>query len=255
MAGISTHQLSNGLRNGSHWVYPPALVSAWQQLAEARKGLEGEGGSIGMVEQHHTYWHYASLPHVQTICEIGFNKGHSALVWLMANPRARVVMFDLFAHAAAPAAERFLREKMPGVNERLVLYKGPSQSRLADAYSAGERCDVMSIDGGHTYENALADLEGMHALASTRLSHVAFIDDTNCQAAWCVPVDKAVAKYGQRHNLTILERYGWSLHKRGYAKGLTVFRYGPFRREAHRGAFALAVERSRSKTSLAEERG
>ena len=27
-------------------------------------------------------------------------------------------MFDLFAHAAAPAAERFLREKMPGVNER-----------------------------------------------------------------------------------------------------------------------------------------
>ena len=34
----------------------------------------------------------------------------------------------------------------------------------------------------------------------------------------------------------VLERYGWSLHKRGYAKGLTVFRYGPFRREAHRGA-------------------
>ena len=130
------------------------------------------------------------------------------------------------------------------MNERLVLYKRTVAVEARGRVRAGERCDVMSIDGGHTYENALADLEGMHALASTRLSHVAFIDDTNCQAAWCVPVDKAVAKYGQRHNLTILERYGWSLHKRGYAKGLTVFRYGPFRREAHRGAFALALERS-----------
>ena len=214
--------------NISSWKYPPTMASALAELQMATRANKSEGSSFGMREQHAVYNLVAQRTSVKTICEIGFNSGVSALIWLLANPNARVVMFDLWVHAAAPQAERFLRQSVLGESNayRLVIYKGRSEQTVHEAARAGERCDVLSIDGGHSYKNALADLVGMHSLASD--DNVALIDDTNCQAKWCLDVERAFARFNSTHGpLEVVSRHAWHLHTRGYAKGLTVFRYPP----------------------------
>ncbi len=46
----------------------------------------------------------ASNPGLTTMCEVGFNAGHSALAFLVADPAFRVVSFDLGAHQYVVAA-------------------------------------------------------------------------------------------------------------------------------------------------------
>ena len=47
---------------------------------------------------------------VQTICMVGFNRGYSALNFLVSNPHARLISFDIFEHRHVPAAVRALHE-------------------------------------------------------------------------------------------------------------------------------------------------
>ena len=217
----------SSIRGGQVWQYSEALSTALIQLSNATRGFESEGSSYRMPQQHAIYHEYASHPNVRTICETGFNAGVSAAVWLIANPRARVVMFDLWEHAAAPVAERWLREHIPGADERLVIYRGPSHLGLNKAAADGVRCDVLSIDGGHSRRVALSDLRGMCNLATRH--NTLLIDDTNCQAEWCVNVDRAVRDFNRSINggLSVIEAHSWHLHKKGYSKGLSVLRYPP----------------------------
>lgn len=165
----------------------------------------------------------ARMPAVKTICEIGFNSGHSASVWLavrgeifssfffpnffsgffrghlvwvekkitlffpspkhclprkktktQANPSAKVIMFDLWEHAYAPRAEAWLRSPAAaahGVKDgdaRLTVVKGSSLETVPQfaAENPDVKCDLISVDGGHTYDIALKDLENMHLLAN-----------------------------------------------------------------------------------------
>ena len=58
--------------------------------------LEGHSGQF--VGERKLYVALARLPFVKHICEIGFNAGHSASLWLLANPTAKVTMFDIWTH-------------------------------------------------------------------------------------------------------------------------------------------------------------
>lgn len=211
--------------------YPPALASLLQRLYDATYKLNQEGSSLGMNQQHSIYWRYASEPNVRSICEIGFNTGVSAALWLTASKTARVNMFDIWSHSAAPVAERYLREHVPGADERLVIHKGPSHQTLAKAAASGLQCDLLSIDGGHKYYEALFDLKGMWRLASSNHTAV-FMDDTNCQAPWCKPVVAALRDFNQSVDgrLEVVEAHSWHHHTHGYSKGLSVMRYPPHRR-------------------------
>ena len=171
----------------------------------------------------------ARMPAVKTICEIGFNSGHSASVWLavrektfrvffplrifflplffggfieasfsveeeeklshvspprvsqnlpskhkQANPNAKVIMFDLWEHAYAPKAEAWLRSPAAAAHgivdgdARLTVVKGSSLETVPEfaADNPDVKCDLISVDGGHTYDVALKDLEYMHLLAN-----------------------------------------------------------------------------------------
>lgn len=48
-----------------------------------------------MPQEVSDFAHIASQPGVRTICEIGFNAGHSASVFLTANPSATYYAFDM----------------------------------------------------------------------------------------------------------------------------------------------------------------
>ena len=54
-----------------------------------------EGHIASSDKQLRHYFEVARAPFVKSICETGFNAGHSAAVFLNANPRATVLSFDL----------------------------------------------------------------------------------------------------------------------------------------------------------------
>ena len=74
--------------------------------------VEGHSGSY--IPQTAMYLKLASLPFVKTICETGFNAGHSTLVWLTAQNNTNVYSFDLGEHEYGRPMADFLSSKFPG---------------------------------------------------------------------------------------------------------------------------------------------
>ena len=80
---------------------------------QASKGMavnrDFEGHSGSSLKQTGAYVALARLPWVQTICEIGFNAGHSAATWLAAAPQANLLIFDIGTHPTVRHGVDFLR--------------------------------------------------------------------------------------------------------------------------------------------------
>lgn len=128
----------------------------------------------------------ARIPCVHTICELGFNSGHSAALWLAADPDNFVVTFDLLLHDYASAAQAFLSTKFPG---RLALVAGDSKSTVPGyagsiAGSGHTRCDLILVDGNHFGDHPIHDLRNFRAMANPDF-HVLIMDDVSCDSFWC----------------------------------------------------------------------
>jgi hypothetical protein len=185
-----------------------------------------EGNSAQLQLERKVYTVLAQLPEVRTICEIGFNMGHSASLWLLANPTAKVYMFDLWSHEYSPIAEQFLRSSratkfaLQNVSSRLTIIKGSSLDTVpAFARKRPDvKCDIVSVDGGHTYELGLQDIENMRALANPAF-HILLVDDTNCDAGWCV--DEPCFEHERRGNVVNLLR----ISEFNGLRGISVFQY------------------------------
>lgn len=124
--------------------------------------LEGNTGMY--LSQHRYYHHLVKDAKPKTICEIGFNAGHSTLIWLTASPDAKVYSFDIGRYEYTRVMAEYLDSKFPG---RLKLIYGnsletvPKVAQLELLY-----CDMIVIDGGHDYEIVSRDLQNMKAMAS-----------------------------------------------------------------------------------------
>jgi hypothetical protein len=114
---------------------------------------------------------------------VGFNAGSSALVWLTAGAQ-RVISFELGQYPYSSTAAGWLQERFPG---RLEIILGDSLQTLPSfhAMRPGEKCDLMYVDGGHSYEHAEGDLTHYRPLARGQES-VVLVDDTNME-----PVSRA----------------------------------------------------------------
>ena len=118
-------------------------LAPFNKLAEALDLAHGgvkntvEGHSAQITDERKVYVAIARLPHVSHICEIGFNGGHSASLWMLANPTAKVTMFDIWLHKYANKGEAFLRSAdaaEAGVvdgDARLTIIKGSSHDTVA----------------------------------------------------------------------------------------------------------------------------
>jgi predicted O-methyltransferase YrrM len=118
------------------------------------------------------------VPSNGTLCEIGFNAGHSAIAYLSANPKARIISFDIGHHSYSWKALQVLQHYYPDASIQLVI--GDSARSVPDFIKLNPhvKCDLIFIDGGHTYEQAMADLTNMKALANPQ-GHVVIIDDVS----------------------------------------------------------------------------
>jgi predicted O-methyltransferase YrrM len=121
----------------------------------------------------------AKLNTSQNILEIGFNAGHSALIFLLANPSSKIYCFDTCQHKYTKPCFDYLDRNFP---ERLTLVEGRSVEKMAVFKSKlpDLMCDVVHIDGDHEMSNANGDF--FHSLAYAK--YKAFLIFNNIDMEW-----------------------------------------------------------------------
>ena len=231
-------------------IIPPAGAAVWAQLDRATavserhvaKSFFKHNGNSAQVPAEIEMLRAAAtgnLPSVsvrkpRVACEVGFNAGHSAVVWLE-GLETQLKTFDLFKLPYSNASRHWIDEQYPG---RVAFYKGDSAEtvpRYVARVDAGlePRCDVWFVDGLHSKAGRippqpLADLR--NALLSA--SHGATIIADDCTrrfpavpAAWRSLLSTGTIK--DAFNVT------HALRPPAGLKGWCVGRYEPRRCVAH----------------------
>jgi len=111
-----------------------------------------------------------------SVLEIGFCAGNSALLFLVANPNIKFYAVDLMAH------KNTVRESVDYLNmhfgNRITLIEGDSLDIIPSLdRKLGKEISLYHIDGWHALEGIQADLKNCYELAK----HGAFViaDDSN----------------------------------------------------------------------------
>lgn len=116
--------------------------------------------------------HAAKKP-IQQVCEIGFNAGESAVLFLEAAPQARIVSFDFGDKPWTRHQGELLRR---AYGKRFELRIGTSAVTLPKYQrEGGSPCDVALIDGAKTYSGRLTDLSNMQK--ASRPNPLLFLDE------------------------------------------------------------------------------
>ena len=145
-----------------------------------------EGGSFQLVHQVARLRELVAQSSPNSIMEIGFNAGHSALLFLaITPPTTKVVSFDLGEYAYVFAAKRYIDSVFPG---RHTLVTGDSTTtvpkyeeqvahRMKNQLTAPPlRFDFIFIDGGHQNDIPMKDILSSQRLAAGPHTVVA-VDD------------------------------------------------------------------------------
>ena len=220
--------------NAMNPVLSQEALQLGEAVAVADKGQRTvEDGTSDLVDERQLYVAIAKLPVVKTICEIGFSAGHSASLWLRANPAAKVIMFDLFQHKYGRHNEEFLRRNgsihgLVDVDKRLWTINGSSLETVPQFSRDHKdvRCEILSVDGGHFDEVPLQDMLNMKLLANPQF-HILLVDDTNCESTNCIAVDKAIRQLEQEGKVAVLGRSAELVDGAavGFRRGVTVMQY------------------------------
>lgn len=99
-----------------------------------------------------------------TICEVGFNAGHSAAVFLTANPSAHYVGFDLGTLGWSAAQRSLVNTMFPGRIEHIIGSSFQTVPRYHQQHPAFS-CDLWSVDGDHG-PDAAKDFAAARAMAT-----------------------------------------------------------------------------------------
>ena len=102
---------------------------------------------------------------------MGFNGGHSNVIFLLANPKAQIVNFDLCSHNYSKPCFEYLKTKY-----NIHLIEGDSTIEIPK-YKNELIFDLIHIDGGHGEECATQDL--INCKKMSNLETILIFDDAN----------------------------------------------------------------------------
>ena len=114
------------------------------------------------------------------ILEIGFNAGHSALLYLIANPYSKIHFFDLGEHQYSRGCFDYLDKAFPG---RMSVTWGDSTVTIPQYPS--RLFDFIHIDGGHTRFIAESDFHNCRSFANKDTYLMIDDYDGNCLHTFC----------------------------------------------------------------------
>jgi len=117
--------------------------------------------------------------------------------WLTANPNLSVLAFDLTRQLYTSAAVNALGVLFPNRHVTLVTGdSGLSIPNFAHLVNGAVKCNIIFIDGTHTAEGALLDIQHMRAFVNDSY-HRVIIDDATAPGvaqAWRQAVDTGLLK-------------------------------------------------------------
>jgi predicted O-methyltransferase YrrM len=116
--------------------------------------------------------------YVKKMIEVGFNAGHSAAIFLHALPKDSIFLsFDLCEHPYTKECFEYLKSKHPQM-QRMI--EGDSTKTVFQFINENPSelgtYDVFHVDGGHSQEVCISDLNAAHLLLKP--GGVLILDDT-----------------------------------------------------------------------------
>tara|TARA_B100000242_G_C42991546_1_gene460358 strand:+ start:104 stop:754 length:651 start_codon:yes stop_codon:yes gene_type:complete len=130
-------------------------------IKQTREPLEGN-----CLYQHHRDFKHAMhkiklcsnifklCKRAKNILEVGFNAGHSVILYLHSNPSINILSFDICSHSYSEPCANYIKSLS---NTKFTLVKGDSTTTLLH-YNTCEVFDLIHIDGGHDINIAESDL-------------------------------------------------------------------------------------------------
>jgi hypothetical protein len=190
----------------------------WEKLSTLHGGAVGEGHMYTAQAQY--YSSVARLPFVHTVCEIGFNGGHSVTMWLSSKPDLKLQSFDLGEHGYATVAKAYVEKGWPG---RFKIDFGNSIESVPafSKQNPGFMCDILHVDGGHWGDLPKADILNMRALAHPH--SILLMDDIACSADYC---EEPVRTWTKLQETGVIEEWDCQTHQGGrvgFCAGRYVF--------------------------------
>lgn len=172
------------------------LANIHNQLSSiARRDSKIEGNIGDHMQQVRGYFNISKIYQPGSICEIGFNAGHSASTFLFASPKASYLGFDLGNQADKIGGESVftgshlyteqcfskIKELFPQNVKRLIIGDSNETVPSFSLKSKGKfRCDLIHVDGGHYGTIPLDDIINMAKLARPAGSTHLLVDDSVC---------------------------------------------------------------------------
>lgn len=116
---------------------------------------------------------YNAAKDAKNIMEIGFNAGHSSLLFLMANNDSKLTIFDICEHAYTKPCVQYLSSLFPG---RITFIEGDSTVTVPKYFEENpdKTFDLIHIDGAHDVKIADTDFKNCYPMAS----NIIIWDDT-----------------------------------------------------------------------------
>tara|TARA_X000000368_G_scaffold407389_1_gene386801 strand:- start:4904 stop:5581 length:678 start_codon:yes stop_codon:yes gene_type:complete len=118
--------------------------------------------------------HFSLGMNATNIMEIGFNAGHSSLLYLLANSNSKLTIFDICEHKYTIPCFKYLQSVFPN---RLELFPGDSTKTVSEFYAnnPSTKFDLIHIDGAHRGDIPNRDFHNSLKLAS----NIIIWDDTH----------------------------------------------------------------------------
>jgi len=164
------------------WIDTGVQPEKWAALNKVLQPYEKDGKLDMSMPLIQTYFQYASVPWVNTICKSRLYGGHAAMLLLLSNPKAKVYVYDAKPNAYAGDAAKVIEQEFP---DRFFFSTSSFESFPKD--HPGEKCDLMILGGTHGVDqddDAQAEIAYFQAMANPE-HHYVLVEDTPCSMPYC----------------------------------------------------------------------